>query len=85
MAQCSDAIAKRADIMQQLHRQKIKEWRPLDLPAAHARCVREASATSACERGEGVNTALGVSERSSSNIEAGKRIPHPRRWQMLAQ
>jgi hypothetical protein len=32
-----------------------------------------------------IRKALGVSEPYSSDIRAGKRIPHPRHWQALAQ
>jgi hypothetical protein len=32
-----------------------------------------------------IRLALGVSEPYSSDIRTGKRIPHPRQWQTLAQ
>jgi len=32
-----------------------------------------------------IRSALGVSEPYSSDIRAGKRIPHPRHWETLAQ
>jgi hypothetical protein len=36
-------------------------------------------------RAAGIRKALGVSEPYSSGIQAGKRIPRPRHWQVLAQ
>lgn len=32
-----------------------------------------------------IRTTLGVSEPYSSDIQTGKRVPHPRHWQALAE
>jgi CRISPR-associated endonuclease Cas1 len=86
LAQHPDAIAKRANTMQQ-HRQRIREWRTSDLPAwltreVYVNQIRPALTGVAKSR---IRSVLGVSEPYSSDIQAGRRIPHPRHWQALAR
>jgi CRISPR-associated endonuclease Cas1 len=86
LAQRSEAIAKRADTMLQ-HRKDIRDWKPSDLPAwltrdVYVKQILPALAGVAKSR---IRSALGVSEPYASYIQEGKRIPHPRYWQALAQ
>jgi RNA polymerase subunit RPABC4/transcription elongation factor Spt4 len=86
LAQDSEAIAKRAGTMRQ-HRQKIKEWRPSDLPAwltrdVYVKQVQPALARIAKSR---IRAELDVSEPYSSLIQEGKVIPHRRHWHVLAE
>jgi CRISPR-associated endonuclease Cas1 len=86
LAQRPDSIAKRADTMLQ-HRQKIREWKLSDVPAwltreFYVNQVQPALASVAKSR---IRSMLGVSEPYASYIQAGKRIPHPRHWQVLAK
>ncbi len=79
-------LAKRASTMR-THRRAIQDWEPSDLPAwltrdVYVERVQPALASVAKSR---IRSALGVSEPYSSDIQAGKRIPHPRHWQALAQ
>ena len=69
------------------HRLAIQDWDPSALPAwltrdAYVKRVVPALASVAKSQ---IRSALGVSEPYSSDIRAGKRIPHPRHWQTLAQ
>ena len=86
LAQCSDAIAKRADTMRQ-HRQKIRKWKTSDLPAWLTRdfYVNQMQPALASVTKSRIRSALGVSEPYSSDIQAGKRIPHQRHRQALAE
>jgi CRISPR-associated endonuclease Cas1 len=86
LAQCPDAITKRAETMLQ-HRKEINNWKPSDLPAWLTRefyvtQILPALASIAKSR---IRFALGVSEPYSSYIQTGQRIPHPRHWQRLAE
>jgi hypothetical protein len=86
LAQCSDAIAKRADTMRR-HRQKIREWKPSGVPVwltpdVYVKQIQPALASVAKLQ---IRLALGLSEPYSSDIRAGKRIPHPRHWIALAE
>lgn len=86
MAQQPQAIAKRSETMRH-HRQKIKEWKPSDLPDwltrdAYVNEVQPALANVAKSQ---IRSALGVSEPYASFIQEGKRIPHARHWQLLAE
>ncbi len=79
-------LAKRASTMR-THRRAIQGWKPSDLPGwltrdVYVERVQPALASVAKSL---IHSALGVSEPYSSDIQAGKRIPHPRHWQALAQ
>jgi CRISPR/Cas system-associated endonuclease Cas1 len=85
-AQQPESLAKRSATQRQ-HKQAIRNWNPSDLPGwltrdVYMKQVQPVLANVAKSR---VRSALGVSEPYSSDIRAGKRIPHPRHWQALAQ
>jgi ribosome-binding protein aMBF1 (putative translation factor) len=85
-AQQSDSLAKRS-ATQRRHRQAIHSWKPSDLPGwltrdVYVKQVRPALAGVTKSR---IRLALGVSEPYSSDLQAGRRIPHARHWQPLAQ
>jgi hypothetical protein len=85
-AQRPEFLAKRAATMH-THRQEISNWKPSDLPAwltreVYVERVQPALARVAKSR---IRSALGVSEPYSSDIQAGKRVPHPRHWLALAR
>ena len=85
-AQRPESLAKRS-AMQRTHKQAIQNWKPSDLPYwltrdVYVERVQPALASVAKSR---IRSALGVSEPYSSAIQAGKRVPHPRHWQALAQ
>lgn len=85
-AQDPEHLAKRRSTMR-LHRQAIQNWNPADLPAwltreVYVKQIQPALAKIAKSQ---IRSALGVSEPYSSDIHAGRRIPHPRHWQALAE
>jgi CRISPR-associated endonuclease Cas1 len=85
-AQGQDSLEKRS-VTQRQHKQAIKRWNPSDLPARLTRDlyitqIQPALINVVKTR---IRLALGVSEPYSSNIQAGKRIPHPRHWLALAE
>jgi hypothetical protein len=85
-AQQPESLAKRSATQRQ-HKQAIHNWKPSDLPSwltrdVYVKQVQPALATVTKSR---IRSALGVSEPYSSDIRAGKRIPHARHWQALAQ
>ena len=79
-------LAKRADTMR-AHRRAIQDWEPSDLPAWLTRdvYVKQIQPALASVAKSQIRSALGVSEPYSSDIRAGKRIPHPRHWETLAK
>jgi len=84
-AQRPESLAKRS-ATQRMHKRAIRNWKASELPAwltrdAYVKRVQPALASIAKSR----RSTLGVSEPYSSAIQAGKRIPHPRHWQALAQ
>jgi CRISPR-associated endonuclease Cas1 len=86
MAQKPEAIAKRASTMRH-HRSSIKAWNPSVLPTwltrdVYVKQIQPALANVTKSR---IRSALGVSEPYSSDIRAGKRIPHARHWHTLAK
>jgi len=86
LANRSESLAKRS-ATQRMHKQAINNWKPSDLPVwltreVYVKRVQAALASVAKSR---IRSALGVSEPYSSDIQAGKRVPHPRHWQALAQ
>jgi CRISPR-associated endonuclease Cas1 len=85
MAQSTESLARRS-VTQTKHRRAMKNWQPSDLPAwltgeFYASRIVPALAKVPKSR---ICSALGVSEPYSSNIQAGKCIPHPRHWQTVA-
>jgi CRISPR-associated protein Cas1 len=85
-AQRPEYLAKRS-ATQRLHRQAIQNWKASDLPSwltreVYVTRVRPALASVLKAR---IRLTLGVSEPYSQDIQSGKRIPHPRHWQVLAQ
>ena len=85
IAQHPEHLAKRAATMRR-HKQAIQNWKPSDLPAwltrdVYLRQIQPALANVAKSQ---IRYALGVSEPYSSDIQVGRRIPHPRHWEALA-
>jgi hypothetical protein len=82
----SESLAKRSATQRQ-HKQAIHDWKTSDLPAWLTRdvYVNQIQPALAAVTKSRIRSALGVSEPYASGIRAGKRIPHPRHWQTLAQ
>jgi hypothetical protein len=85
-AQQPESLAKRSATQRQ-HKQAIQNWKPSDLLGwltrdVYVKQVQPALTSVAKSR---IRSALGVSEPYSSDIRAGRRIPHPRHWEALAQ
>ncbi len=85
-AQRPESLAKRSTT-QRMHKQAIQNWKSSDLPTwltrdVYIERVQPALASIAKSR---IRSALGVSEPYASDIQAGKRVPHPRHWQALAK
>jgi hypothetical protein len=85
-AQRPEFLAKRSDT-QRMHKQAIQNWEPTDLPAwltrdVYIKQIQPALANVAKSQ---IRSLLGVSEPYSSDIQAGRRIPHPRHWRALAK
>src|SRR5271169_1136760 len=81
-----ESLAKRS-VTQRRHKQAIQDWKPSDLPGwltrnVYVKQVQPALATVTKSR---IRSALGVSEPYSSDIQAGRRVPHARHWQALAE
>ncbi len=76
LAQCPEAIAKRSETMLQ-HREKIRNWNALDLPARLTRDVymNQVQPALVSVPKSRIRSELGVSEPYSSYIQEGKRIP----------
>src|SRR5580700_9337133 len=72
---------------QRQHKRAIQNWKPSDLPGWLTRdvYVKQVQPVLASVAKSRIRSALGVSEPYSSDIRAGKRIPHARHWQALAQ
>jgi CRISPR-associated endonuclease Cas1 len=85
-AQRPEFLAKRASTMRR-HKQAIQNWEPSDIPAWFTRdvYVKQVQPVLASVAKSRIRAALGVSEPYSSDIQAGRRIPHPRHWQALAK
>jgi CRISPR-associated endonuclease Cas1 len=86
MARRPDHLAKRADTMRS-HRLAMSNWKSSELPGwlTHDFYVNRIQRTLLGVSKSSIRAALGVSEPYSSNIRAGKCIPHPRHWMPLAQ
>jgi hypothetical protein len=85
-AQRPEFLAKRSATQRQ-HKQAIQNWKPSDLPdwltrEVYVKQIQPALASVAKSR---IRLTMGVSEPYSSDIQAAKRIPHPRHWQALAE
>jgi hypothetical protein len=85
-AQRPEFLAKRSDT-QRMHKQAIQNWKPEDLPAWLTRDVYTKQVQPALTQvaKSQVRSAILVSEPYSSDIRSGKRVPHPRHWQALAE
>jgi len=85
-AQRPESLSKRS-ATQRMQKQAIQNWKPSDLPTWLTRdvYVQEVQPAVAQVAKSQIRSALGVSEPYSSDIQAGKRVPHPRHWQALAE
>ena len=85
-AQRPESLAKRS-ATQRMHKQAIQNWKPSDLPNWLTRdvYVERVQPELVHVAKSQIRSALGVSEPYSSAIQAGKRVPHPRHWQALAE
>jgi hypothetical protein len=85
-AQQAESLAKRSATQLQ-HKQAIQNWKPSDLPRWLTRDVymKQVQPALASVTKSRIRSALGVSEPYSSDIRAGKRIPHQRHWQALGR
>jgi len=85
-AQQPEYLAKRAATMRR-HKQAIQNWKPSDLPTWLNRDVylKQIQPALASVSKSQIRSTLGVSEPYSSDIQAGRRVPHPRHWLALAQ
>jgi len=69
------------------HQRAIQGWNPSALPAWLTRDTyvkRVVPALASVTKAQ-IRSALGVSEPYSSDIRAGKCIPHPRHWEALSK
>jgi CRISPR-associated endonuclease Cas1 len=86
MAQRPEHLTKRSETMR-THRRAIERWEP---SALHSWLTREfylarvVPALIHVSKSR-IGSVLGVSEPYSSDIQAGKRTPHPRHWTALAK
>jgi CRISPR-associated endonuclease Cas1 len=82
----SEAEAKRAE-NQRRHAAALKAWRASDLPAwlDEETYLRKIQPRLSSVTVPAIRAALGVSKAYATNIRSGKRPPHPRHWQTLAQ
>ena len=86
IAQQPEYLAKRAETML-THRRAIQDWEPSAMPAWLTPDIfvkRVVPALAKVPKSE-IRKALGVSEPYAADIRAGRRRPHPRHWQALAQ
>jgi CRISPR-associated endonuclease Cas1 len=86
IAQSPEHLAKRADTMRS-HRLAMSNWKSSELPGwlTHDVYVNQIQAALVGVSKSSIRAALGISEPYSSDIRAGKCIPHRRHWQALAQ
>jgi CRISPR-associated endonuclease Cas1 len=85
-AQQQEYLEKRADTMRR-HKQAIQSWKPSDLPKWLTRDVylKQIQPVLANVAKAQIRSTLAVSEPYSSDIQAGRRVPHPRHWRVLAE
>jgi CRISPR-associated endonuclease Cas1 len=69
------------------HAAALRAWRPSDEPAwlTEETYMRKIQPRLAALTVTAIRAALGVSKGYATNIRSGKRLPHPRHWQPLAQ
>jgi hypothetical protein len=72
---------------QRKHAAALAAWKPSELPEwlneeTYRTKIQPALAALTVPS---IATALGISEPYATNIRSGRRIPHPRHWQTLAQ
>jgi CRISPR-associated endonuclease Cas1 len=81
-----EAEAKRAENRRR-HAAALKAWRPSDQPAwlNEETYLRKIQPRLASVTVPAIRTALGISKAYATNIRSGKRLPHGRHWQTLAQ
>jgi len=84
IAQLPENLAKRAETMR-THRRRIEAWKPSASGISRDTYVNLVLPALALVPKNEIRKALGVSEPYSSDIRVGKRIPHQRHWQALAQ
>jgi hypothetical protein len=86
IAQRPEHVAKRADTMRN-HRLGISNWETSELPSWLTRDVylNQIQPALAGISNPSIRAALSVSEPYAADIRAGRRCPHPRHWQALAQ
>jgi CRISPR-associated endonuclease Cas1 len=72
---------------QRKHAAGLAAWQPSDLPKWFNEEAYRTKIQTALARitVPAIATALGISEPYATDIRAGRRIPHPRHWQALAQ
>ncbi len=85
-AQSPESLAKQADT-QRLRRKAQAAWSPSGQPEWLTEKVYTESIQPALARlsSSAITSRLGVSRCSASRIRTGKRRPHPRHWQALAE
>jgi hypothetical protein len=86
MGQRPEHLARRSATMR-THRLAMSNWKSSELPGWLTRdvYVNQIQPALAGVSKSSIRAALGVSEPYSSDICAGKCIPHPRHWQALAR
>jgi len=86
IGQRPEHLARRSETMRK-HRLAMSSWKPSGLPGwlTHDVYVNQIQPALAGVSKSRISEALAVSEPYSSEIRAGKRIPHQRHWQGLAQ
>jgi hypothetical protein len=69
------------------HAAAIRAWKPSDLPEwlNEETYRREIQPRLASVTVPAIRTALGISKVYATNIRAGRRLPHPRHWSLLAR
>jgi CRISPR-associated endonuclease Cas1 len=86
MAQRPEHLARRADTMR-FHRHAMSNWKSSKLPGWLTRDVylNQIQPALAGATKSSIRALLGVSEPYAADIRAGRRHPHPRHWETLAQ
>ena len=84
IGQRPENLAKRANTMR-AHREQIGTWKPSPSDISRDTYTNLVLPALAHVPKKVIRNALGVSEPYSSDIRAGRRVPHPRHWQALAE
>jgi len=84
-AHTSEAEAKRAK-SRRLHFAAQKIWNPSTLPGwlSHSVYLQKIQPRLSEATIPVIRLALGVSKGYATNVRSGRRVPHPRHWQILA-